>query len=79
MLYIGNMFPDAPIYGIGFSLGTGMLTKYLGKSAFVSPFLPNDFDLLVLCTPAVEADRTAMKSGVVLGCPWDLMLYATSS
>lgn len=31
MLYIGNMFPDAPIYGIGFSLGAGMLTKYLGE------------------------------------------------
>lgn len=52
MLYIGHMFPDAPIYGIGFSLGAGMLTKYL----------------------AVEADRTAMKTGIALGCPWDLML-----
>lgn len=31
MLYIGNMFPDAPVYGIGFSLGAGMLTKYLGQ------------------------------------------------
>jgi len=30
MLYIGHLFPDAPVYGIGFSLGAGMLTKYLG-------------------------------------------------
>ncbi len=30
MLYIANMFPDAPVYGIGFSLGAGMLTRYLG-------------------------------------------------
>lgn len=31
MLYIGNMFPNAPTYGIGFSLGACKLTKYLGK------------------------------------------------
>ena len=30
MLYIAHMFPDAPVYGIGFSLGAGMLTRYLG-------------------------------------------------
>lgn len=31
MLYIAHMFPDAPTYGIGFSLGAGMMTKYLGE------------------------------------------------
>lgn len=30
MLYIAHKFPNAPVYGIGFSLGAGMLTRYLG-------------------------------------------------
>lgn len=30
MLYIAHKFPDAPVYGIGFSLGAAMLTRYLG-------------------------------------------------
>lgn len=36
MLYIGNKFPDAPIYGIGFSLGAGMLTKYLCQCYYIA-------------------------------------------
>lgn len=42
MLYIGNMFPDAPIYGIGFSLGAAMLTKYLGKCTWQAMFPNSD-------------------------------------
>lgn len=43
MLYIGNVFPDAPVYGIGFSLGAGMLTKYLGQ--FI-PCIPGSLAVL---------------------------------
>lgn len=33
MLYVSSLFPDAPIYGVGFSLGAVNLTKYLGTSS----------------------------------------------
>lgn len=51
MLYVSSLFPNAPIYGIGFSLGANNLAKYLG----------------------VEASETPMKTGVVLGNPWNLL------
>jgi hypothetical protein len=55
MLYISNLFPDAPIYGIGFSLGAGMMTKYIGTEGHTSPIkagivLGNPWDLMQ-CVP----------------------------
>lgn len=32
-LYIAHLFPDAAVYGAGFSLGAGMITRYLGTEA----------------------------------------------
>ena len=37
MLYIAHAFPGAPTYGIGMSLGAGMMTKYLGTEAERTP------------------------------------------
>lgn len=63
MLYISNLFPDAPIYGIGFSLGAGMMTKYIGTEGKTSPIkagvvLGNPWDLMQ-CVYLHEALRQA--------------------
>lgn len=31
LMYISNMFPDAPLLGIGFSLGANVIVRYLAE------------------------------------------------
>ena len=31
LLYLASLYPNAPIYAVGFSLGASVLTKYLGQ------------------------------------------------
>lgn len=51
VLYLSHMFPDAPLTGIGFSLGANALAKYLGEEGEACPVkagvvLGNPWDLL---------------------------------
>ncbi|KAI8868954.1 AB-hydrolase YheT [Ramicandelaber brevisporus] len=48
--YIRQQLPEAPLYAVGFSLGSNILTKFLGQEGESSPFVaaasvgnPNDF------------------------------------
>lgn len=31
LLYVSSLYPDAPLLGVGFSLGAGVLTRYVGE------------------------------------------------
>ena len=31
LLYVSGLYPDAPLLGVGFSLGAGVLTRYVGE------------------------------------------------
>ncbi|KAF8183942.1 Alpha/Beta hydrolase protein [Pholiota molesta] len=50
LMYLNHKYPDAPLLGLGFSLGANLLTRYLGE----------------------EGERSKLKAGAALGCPWDL-------
>lgn len=36
LMYIAHEFPDAPLLGLGFSLGANVLTRYLGEEGKLS-------------------------------------------
>lgn len=36
LLYISSKYPRAPLLGVGFSLGAGVLTRYLGEEGAAS-------------------------------------------
>lgn len=31
LLYVSGLYPNAPLLGVGFSLGAGVLTRYVGE------------------------------------------------
>jgi predicted alpha/beta-fold hydrolase len=35
-MYISHLYPQAPLYGIGFSLGANVLTRYLAEEGEAS-------------------------------------------
>ncbi|TPX58042.1 hypothetical protein SpCBS45565_g08086 [Spizellomyces sp. 'palustris'] len=50
--YIRRRCPDAPLFGVGFSLGANVLTKFVGETGESCPFIgavavANPFDLLL--------------------------------
>ncbi|KAI0037036.1 Alpha/Beta hydrolase protein, partial [Vararia minispora EC-137] len=53
MLWIAKTFPDSPVYGLGFSLGANLLTKYVGEEAESCPLsaavsIANPFDFVAV-------------------------------
>ncbi|KAI5124550.1 hypothetical protein M0805_003072 [Coniferiporia weirii] len=54
LVYISQRYPNAPLLGLGFSLGASVVTRYIAE----------------------EGERSRLRAGCVLGCPWDL--YANS-
>ncbi|KAK8864489.1 hypothetical protein IAR55_001739 [Kwoniella newhampshirensis] len=45
--YMASLFPDAPLFGVGFSLGAGVMTRYLGEHGANSRLS----GAVVLCCP----------------------------
>ncbi|KAF5381000.1 hypothetical protein D9615_003933 [Tricholomella constricta] len=50
LMFISHKYSNAPLMGLGFSLGANVMTRYLAE----------------------EGDRTRLRSGCALACPWDL-------
>lgn len=62
LMYISNLYPDAPLLGIGFSLGANILTRYLAQEGERSRLAAG---CVLACvsplhaTPLMVADRSA--------------------
>ena len=70
LLYLQTLYPSAPLIGVGFSLGSSVLTKYLGEEGEESR-LTSGLGVGVVCTLQASALYASKPASTALGLAAD--------